>query len=299
MIQFEQLQLIIGYFFVYAFLGWCVEIAYHASKSGQLINRGMLAGPVCPIYGFGMIFLVLILDDLKHHLLLLFLGALLICTLLELLVGLFLRVIFSAQWWDYKDEKWNVFGLICPKFSLYWGLGGVLLMRGFHPSLEKIMHFIPSPLLTACIIICSLILLVDTITTCLQIHQIHVYQDMIEDVRQQILDASVLIGEEVTRLTLSTQVHLEPFKENLKELEDNLQTVQQEIKEGVQFLKEDYLFKELDELSLKESIEVEAKQKLLALNNRYKSLLEMKERTEKRLIKAFPKLRWIGRYRDK
>ena len=39
------------YFLVYSCLGWCAEVAYAAVTTGQLVNRGFLNGPVCPIYG--------------------------------------------------------------------------------------------------------------------------------------------------------------------------------------------------------------------------------------------------------
>ena len=42
------------YFLIYSFLGWCVEVIFHALTFGKVINRGFLNGPVCPIYGFGM-----------------------------------------------------------------------------------------------------------------------------------------------------------------------------------------------------------------------------------------------------
>ena len=47
----------IGWYFVmYSFLGWVVEVAYHAVTQGKVVNRGFLSGPVCPVYGFGMLF---------------------------------------------------------------------------------------------------------------------------------------------------------------------------------------------------------------------------------------------------
>ena len=45
----------VGLFFLYAFLGWCVEVAFVAVTCGRVVNRGFLNGPVCPIYGFGML----------------------------------------------------------------------------------------------------------------------------------------------------------------------------------------------------------------------------------------------------
>lgn len=34
-------------FFIYAFLGWCTEVAYAALNTGKLVNRGFLNGPLC------------------------------------------------------------------------------------------------------------------------------------------------------------------------------------------------------------------------------------------------------------
>ena len=62
------------YFLVYSCLGWCAEVAYAAVTTGQLVNRGFLNGPVCPIYGFGMVALLLLLAPVRHSLLLTFLG---------------------------------------------------------------------------------------------------------------------------------------------------------------------------------------------------------------------------------
>ena len=46
---------ILAYFLIYSCIGWCLEVIYAAATTGQLVNRGFLNGPVCPIYGFGMI----------------------------------------------------------------------------------------------------------------------------------------------------------------------------------------------------------------------------------------------------
>ena len=43
------------YFLWYSFLGWIVEVVFHAVTQGKVINRGFLNGPVCPIYGFGVV----------------------------------------------------------------------------------------------------------------------------------------------------------------------------------------------------------------------------------------------------
>ncbi|MEI3140562.1 MAG: putative ABC transporter permease [Lawsonibacter sp.] len=55
-------------FFVYAFLGWCTEVSYAALRTGKFVNRGFLNGPVCPIYGCGVVVVLAGLDPLKGKL---------------------------------------------------------------------------------------------------------------------------------------------------------------------------------------------------------------------------------------
>ena len=47
------------YFLIYSCIGWCLEVTFHAVSLGLVINRGFLNGPVCPVYGFGMLLLYL------------------------------------------------------------------------------------------------------------------------------------------------------------------------------------------------------------------------------------------------
>ena len=54
-----------AYFLLYSFLGWCSEVVYVAAASGKLVNRGFLNGPVCPIYGFGVVAVLWLLHPLE------------------------------------------------------------------------------------------------------------------------------------------------------------------------------------------------------------------------------------------
>ena len=71
-------------FVIYAFLGWCCEVIFAAVTVGRFVNRGFLNGPVCPIYGFGMLMTVGFLWNLRRNVILFFLAAALLTTLLEL-----------------------------------------------------------------------------------------------------------------------------------------------------------------------------------------------------------------------
>ena len=62
-----SLYQILAYFLIYSCIGWCLEVIYAAVSTGQLVNRGFLNGPVCPIYGFGMIIVGLQRLPLQHR----------------------------------------------------------------------------------------------------------------------------------------------------------------------------------------------------------------------------------------
>ena len=54
---------LVWYFLAYSVIGWVVEVVYHAVTQGRVVNRGFLAGPVCPVYGFGMIAVFGVIDS--------------------------------------------------------------------------------------------------------------------------------------------------------------------------------------------------------------------------------------------
>lgn len=58
MVKFSLYQLV-WMFFVYAFMGWCAEVAFAGLRHGRFVNRGFLNGPICPIYGFGLVGVIL------------------------------------------------------------------------------------------------------------------------------------------------------------------------------------------------------------------------------------------------
>lgn len=48
----------LGLFFLYSFLGWLAEVAFSAVSRKKFINTGFLTGPICPIYGVGILFIL-------------------------------------------------------------------------------------------------------------------------------------------------------------------------------------------------------------------------------------------------
>ena len=138
-----SLYQVFAYFLIYSCLGWCLEVIYAAVTTGNLINRGFLNGPVCPIYGFGMVIVLFALTPLSHSLLLLYLGGVILPSALELVGGWALYKLYHTRWWDYSDYPFNIGGYICLEFSLLWGVGTLIVMKLVHPIIADAVALIP------------------------------------------------------------------------------------------------------------------------------------------------------------
>ena len=134
---------IFAFFLIYSCLGWCLEVIYAAATTGQLVNRGFLNGPVCPIYGFGMIIVLFALTPLQSSVLALYIGGVILPSALELVGGWALEKIYHTRWWDYSDFPFNIGGYICLEFCLLWGVGTLVVMKAIHPVIAGFVDMIP------------------------------------------------------------------------------------------------------------------------------------------------------------
>jgi uncharacterized membrane protein len=159
---------VLEYFLVYAFLGWCVEVAYQAIKKGLVVNRGFLNGPVCPIYGAGVLTVFILLsiagrnDPHEMNALVVFGFGIVLATLIELIGGWALDKLFHARWWDYSDQRFNFRGYICLRFSIIWGLGILLIVRVADPVIINALNLIPRTVAWVLIGVFSALFLADT-----------------------------------------------------------------------------------------------------------------------------------------
>lgn len=135
----EDLYHILNWFFIYSFLGWVWESCYVSVKERKLVNRGFVMGPVCTIYGFGAVSVYLILKPVSENLLWLYLGGVVVPTILEYLTAVLMESVFHTSWWDYSQNRFNFQGRICLGASLGWGAFSVILFYGFQPLVDRIV----------------------------------------------------------------------------------------------------------------------------------------------------------------
>ena len=126
-------------FILYSFIGWCAEVVLGFIMHKKFINRGFLMGPYCPIYGCGMMLIVILLKNYLEEPLVLFILSMVICLVLEYVTSYLMELIFKARWWDYSDKKFNINGRVCLEYALLFGIGGTLIMYVVHPFVMNIV----------------------------------------------------------------------------------------------------------------------------------------------------------------
>lgn len=127
----------ITYFFIYSFLGWLIETIYAMFVHGYFVKRGFLFGPICPIYGFGAVLLLMATKKLYKKPLLKFLIATIAFTLFEYMVSFILEMLFGLRWWDYSKDFLNIQGRVSLLYSIFWGVIGVIVLEKIHPFIQN------------------------------------------------------------------------------------------------------------------------------------------------------------------
>lgn len=162
------MEIIANYFLLalcYAFGGWiCEEITCSISEK-KLVDRGFLIGPVCPIYGWGGLFITLSLTRFSEYPVVVFVMAVFLCAILEYSTSYFMEKIFKARWWDYSDKKFNINGRICLETLFPFGILGLVVIYVLNPILTKWFANVEPNVLIIIACVLSGILILDTIVS--------------------------------------------------------------------------------------------------------------------------------------
>lgn len=162
------------YFMMYAVFGWAYEVFLEVViyKWGYM-DRGVLFGPYCPVYGFGALAFIFTVGrmlknkTLKPKIIMIpfvFLSTMAIATLIELITSYLCEwVLGSWPWQTYLDYKYNFQGRIALSPSIRFGMGGVLFLYILQPIFEKIVDKLSKKTLNIVVAIVGGIFIVDII----------------------------------------------------------------------------------------------------------------------------------------
>lgn len=126
------------YFSIYSFLGWICEVIYCSIPAKKFINRGFLKGPVCPVYGFGAVFVIYIMMRLNiTSPLVVFIFGGVIASIIEFLAAILLESVFHTRLWNYSNRKFNIKGRVCLLNSTLFSILSLVLMEFIHPLISN------------------------------------------------------------------------------------------------------------------------------------------------------------------
>ena len=170
--RLTKFQCYLTYFFIFSFVGWFLETIYSYFVLGHFANRGFLFGPVCPIYGFGALILLVFLDKFKDQPIKLFFAAVIVFSIFEYFIGYALDALYNLWLWDYRNEFLNINGRICLFFSIAWGVVALvfnyILFPVFFFFLSFISSKIPIKLQVIAINLCTMIFVIDVLYSLIQ-----------------------------------------------------------------------------------------------------------------------------------
>lgn len=198
-------------FFFFSFLGWVWESIYCTLRNLKWQARGFLYGPICPIYGFGALGGVCLVEFTQASGLApawwqVFIISVIGSAILEYLTSWGLEKLFHAYWWDYSNVPLNLNGRISLPTSLGFGVAGLLIFYVLAPVTQNAIAQIPD---FAAEIAAMLLIAIISVDTTLTVSALSVFDERISafDVRfndkmTDIVDAAIAKTSTVSRHAL-------------------------------------------------------------------------------------------------
>ena len=151
------------YFIIYSIIGWLMEVCLTIAEDKKFVNRGFLIGPICPIYGWGVLLIVFLIDGNKADILGVFLKSIMICSVLEYFTSYAMEKLFNARWWDYSNRKYNINGRICLETMIPFGILGSAVVLYVHPFIVSTIDKLNNSFIIVLGIILFIIYLLDNL----------------------------------------------------------------------------------------------------------------------------------------
>ncbi len=138
-------------FIFFCFIGWILEVLYRSYKHKYFVNPGFLVGCALPIYGTGGLVLYLVcslklffISNEVWRIVVILIICTILMTAIEFVAGFVSLKYYHNRLWDYSDVPGNIMGIVCPIFSLAWGVCAAIFYFGFMPWLPSLCEFVCS-----------------------------------------------------------------------------------------------------------------------------------------------------------
>ena len=153
-------------FILFSFIGWISEVIYVGVTSAhKFVNRGFLHGPLCPVYGFGGVVILMLPPSLYATWIPLFFASMILCTIVEYFVSWLMEKLLHTRWWDYSHYKIQLNGRICLLNSILFGFLGVVVIHFVYPLMIDLLNSLGQKVINVSGVIILAVLSVDIFFT--------------------------------------------------------------------------------------------------------------------------------------
>ena len=239
--EFEIISKYFVLFIIYSFAGWVMETIWVSWCNKRLVDRGFLIGPYCPIYGFGALLIIILLNRFSYNPCLLFLMTTIICGVLEYFASWCMEKLFKARWWDYSNRKLNLNGRICLGNLIAFGIMGLVVTYFVNPYVEIWINILDDSNLRRISLVLWTIFIMDFVVSTIVVYGFRkvtekVNRDSVNDNTEQI---TKMVRELLSqrsffhRRFIDAYPKLEAIKIKMKEFKEKIEDVTNDAKDAV------------------------------------------------------------------
>lgn len=204
------------YWLIYSFIGWILETVYCSFPAKKFVERGFLYGPLVPIYGFGAMTILFVLDPFLDSPLLVFILGILLTSTLEYITSYIMEKAFDMRWWDYSKRKFNINGRVCLRNSLMFGALSVILVVWVHPAIIAEVSKIPANTQHLIMLIAGSIIIIDFVITLISTLNLKKYLKELDDIKAEISTFVGNLEEKQIKRRDELIEHYDAVKDKLK-----------------------------------------------------------------------------------
>lgn len=128
-------------------------------------RRGLIWGPLSPVYGIGAVSLAVVLGKKNDSLIITFLKASLLGGIVEYSLSLLQELATGTVSWNYSYKALNIGGRTTVPYMLAWGIIGILFVKVIYPYLIKMIKMMPKKIYDRVTVILLVFVAVDVIVS--------------------------------------------------------------------------------------------------------------------------------------
>ncbi len=132
-------------FVIASFLGDIIETIFCYVTAGVLMSRSSVVwGPFSVVWGLGGVLLTGLLYQYREKSdRYVFIAGTIIGGVYEYICSVFTELVFGTVFWDYSAIPFNLGGRINLLYCFFWGIAGVVWIKGIYPRLSGLIERVP------------------------------------------------------------------------------------------------------------------------------------------------------------